>query len=208
VEIFWSIIVEKIFDDLFVLVAILPLILLVAAIFRFIFGKSKKEKNEGHRLNKEENHVNSPAVLDFLTFSGANTRVNKIGCERIINDLKDKKISDEEAYDRLIEYGLYSNNAIKIIEHFGKDSFEKEDSTETNVKETKKDKSNDMDNRPTIEKVILKISENKKILTLTEIVKETNMEVEDIIAALEKLCSIGLVKQVKLENGKTIYDFS
>jgi Fic family protein len=58
------------------------------------------------------------------------------------------------------------------------------------------------------EKRILKLAETKKILTGTEIVKGTNLEVKDVVAALKRLHSIGLVKSVKRKDGRHVFDFS
>jgi hypothetical protein len=78
-----------------------------------------------------------------------------------------------------------------------------------NIRDLKDNEQENIDEKiKSIEKKILKLAENKKLLTLPEIIVGINTEIEDIIMVLKKLYANGLVKQIKMANGRKVYDFS
>jgi uncharacterized membrane protein YccF (DUF307 family) len=58
------------------------------------------------------------------------------------------------------------------------------------------------------EKQILKISQTNQVLTLAQIVSQTNLEIEEAEATIKKLMDKGLVKENVDQDGKTRFDFS
>jgi hypothetical protein len=190
-----------------------------------------KARKEGVKEPKYEKPLGVPSTIEFLMLNGADARVNRIGCEHIVEALNNNTISFEEAYSELIEYGIGANKAADIIEYFSNKVVENVKSNEEEYQDintgkkaseelNNKDASNDAigvlstnnvkknENIVSAEKMIMDLSKSKKILTLKEIIIETDMEIEDITSALKKLYGLGLVKPINLENGKTVYDFS
>jgi predicted HTH transcriptional regulator len=58
------------------------------------------------------------------------------------------------------------------------------------------------------EKQILKISQTNQILTLAQIVSQTNLEIEEAETTIKKLVDKGFAKENTDSDGKTRYDFS
>jgi uncharacterized membrane protein YccF (DUF307 family) len=58
------------------------------------------------------------------------------------------------------------------------------------------------------EKQILKITQTNQVLTLVQIVSQTNLEIEEAEATVKKLVDKGLAKENIGDDGKTRYDFS
>jgi DNA-binding MarR family transcriptional regulator len=58
------------------------------------------------------------------------------------------------------------------------------------------------------EKQILKITQTNQVLTLGQIVSQTNLEIEEAETTIKKLVDKGLAKEDVGPDGKTRYDFS
>lgn len=58
------------------------------------------------------------------------------------------------------------------------------------------------------EKTILKLANDTPQLTVRDIVSQTDLELDDVERALDKLAQRGLLKEIVDENGKKLYDAS